>query len=262
MSRILIWVMILLCGIEGVKAEGETPKEPIQGGFAEIILGDLLKDPTIEKINYEVEEAEVTLSTSQLNHLRDSLEERIRGKEEPRFLYYYLLARVHCSFANLGEQFQDKEKVKRSLEEALVVCKEAIRYNRDFSDSHRLLSDIYGRLIPFKNLMIYGMLYGGRSKKEAELALRLNPKNPEAYLARGRGYFFTPVGFGGNKKKALEYFKEAVKVCPNYYMGYMWIGLWYSDRGREEEAKEAFKKVLELKPNSGWALYELKRLEE
>jgi len=229
--------------------------------FAEIILGDYLKDSSIYEMNQLIEDVEATLDINQLRLIENLLKEKIEKKTQPEFLYYYFLARNYINFANLYEQTQDKENIKRYLEEALSLSRKSIEHKKDFSDTHRLLSDIYGRLIPLKNPAIYGMLYGPRANKEVELAIKLNPQNPEAYLSRGTSYFFTPVVFGGNKKKALEYFEKAVSVCPDYYMSYMWIGIWYLKRGEKDKAKWYFKKSLELKPNFGWAIYELKRLE-
>jgi len=225
--------------------------------FSEIILGDILKTPEVNKINSLVEEAEETVNIDKLKAAEISLKKKIEKGAQPKFLYYYFLARIYFSFTNLYEQTQNKKMICNFLEKALPLCKKAIKDNRKFSDAHRLLSDIYGRLIPFKNPIIYGSLYGERSVKEAELAIKLNPQNPEAYLARGRSYFFTPTGFGGDKKKALEMFQKAAAVCPNYYLSYMWIGMWYRDRGEKDKSKEFFEKVLELKPNFGWARHEL-----
>jgi len=233
--------------------------------FSEIVLGDFFKDPSIRKINTLIEEAEATLDNDKLKEVERLIKLYIE-KEPKNFLFYYFLSRVQFSLFTLFEERGDiirgssPKKVGEFLDLSLQNAKKSINLNKNFSDAYRIASDIYGRLIPLKNPIFYGPLYGPRAEKLVEKAIKLNPKNPEAYLSKGRCFLFTPAPFGGSKKKALEYFKKAESVCPSYYMNYMWLGECYVETGKLEEAKESFKKALELEPRCSWAKWELERL--
>lgn len=250
----ILLILLLISSIANAEILMESPKEK---SFAEIVLEDLLKDSLVNRINSLVETVEATLEEKKLVEVEKLIEDCIK-KEPKNFLYYYFLARIHYSWVNFFDSVKtDKKRVEEYLESSLKICKKSIKLNRRFSDSYRLAGDLYGRLIDFRNPMIYGPLYGSKAHKLIEKARELNPQNPEGYLALGRSYFFTPIAFGGSKKKAMEYFEKAIELCPSYYMSYIWLGEVYLSTGKKTEAKALFQKALQLEPRSGWVKYEL-----
>lgn len=57
----------------------------------------------------------------------------------------------------------------------------------------------------------------------------------------------------GNCTKAVEILKKAIVIDPRYAPAYSWLGLCYVELRRNQEALAAFKKVVELAPNSEYA---------
>ncbi len=249
-----ILLILLICSIGNAESQMKLPEEK---SFAEIVLKDLFKDTLVNRINSLVEEVEATLEEKRLLEVEKLIKDCIE-KEPKNFLYYYFWARIHYSWVNLFDSVKiDRGKAQGYLESSLKICQRSIGLNREFSDSYRLAGDIYGRLLDFKNPIIYGFWYGSKAKKLVTKAIEINSQNPEGYLAFGRNYFFTPSAFGGSKDKAIRYFKKAIELCPGYYMSYIWLGKVYLSRGEKTEAKVLFQKALQLEPRSGWVKYEL-----
>lgn len=73
----------------------------------------------------------------------------------------------------------------------------------------------------------------------------------------------------GQYEKALELFKKAIELNPEFTEGYNNLGLTYTELKDEEKATEAFKKAIELDPdlsatynNLGYAFYRMGSYEE
>lgn len=88
---------------------------------------------------------------------------------------------------------------------------------------------------------------GSSAIKFYEKAQTLDPKSPKALLrigqlwTRARNY----VGRDG-QKGALDYYKEAVAVAPDFAPAYRELGELYAKAQRYEDAKENYKRFLEL----------------
>lgn len=100
-------------------------------------------------------------------------------------------------------------------------------------DAYVLLGEAYMDLDrPDKALEIYSDL------------VDYSPENVTAYL--GRGWIYLKVK--KDSKKALSDFKQAVKLEPNLFYGYYYLGITYGERGEQEQAAKAFKKALKIDP--------------
>ena len=54
----------------------------------------------------------------------------------------------------------------------------------------------------------------------------------------------------GNSAAAEAAYKKAISVRPKYWAVYNWLGVFYIDQSRYDEAAEMFKKVIELAPDN------------
>ncbi|MEW6104675.1 MAG: tetratricopeptide repeat protein [bacterium] len=99
-----------------------------------------------------------------------------------------------------------------------------------------------------------------KGKRVYRKGKKIDPNNPEVYLAEGRNYLFAPGFAGGSKKKAILSFKKAIEIFPNYHWSYLWLGQAYLVIGEKDKAMEQFKKALNLCPINSWAKYEIERL--
>ena len=90
-----------------------------------------------------------------------------------------------------------------------------------------------------------------------EKAIELNPKDADAYYNMGNAY--------NNKQdydKAIEYYEKAIKLNPKDAKAYYNMGYVYDDKQNYDKAIECYKKAIELNPeyanaynNMGYAYY-------
>lgn len=175
------------------------------------------------------------------------------------YLYYYYLAQTHNNFVNLYERETDKEMALKSIEAGIKEAKKSVRLNARFSNSHRLLGELYGRIIDYKG-GFSGAIYGPRAKKELLKALKLNPQNPRAYIGLGIWKLKAPEFFGGNIEKAIKNLKRAIQISPNIYEAYVWLGIAYKKKGKVNQAKVFLEKALAISPNNDWGKSELSKI--
>ncbi len=89
----------------------------------------------------------------------------------------------------------------------------------------------------------------GTAKALFEKALKVDPNSAVAHYYLGNIYRKT----GGSDEEldmATSEYKKAAEIKPDYAEPYMGLGLVYYRRGFNEEAKEAFRKYLELRPEA------------
>ncbi len=196
-----------------------------------------------------IEQAEVTEEWDRIVNAERAVLEALREATND-FLLKYFLARVYFIYGDLYRTHHKKKQAVLYLEKSLAEAKEVIALQDRFSDAHRLAGDIYGWLIDLKGPMFYGPFYGPKSDAFVQRGIERDPENPEVHLAQGRSYLYTPWLFGGNKNKAITSFKQALSICPDYYMGHFWLGEAYRIIGEKENARSAFQKALEIAPNS------------
>ena len=110
---------------------------------------------------------------------------------------------------------------ERDLNFAAEMFSRALEIDPDLALGHAGLSDVYA---------FQYMAYYDRSpqriadaRAEAEKALELNPKLPEAHRALGRYFMFT-----GDIETAEQAFKKAIEIAPNWHVGYRTLA-WLED---------------------------------
>ena len=58
-------------------------------------------------------------------------------------------------------------------------------------------------------------------------------------------------------EKAIEAFKQAIRIKPDYAEAHYWLGHCYSDLGLHREALEAFKQAVRIEPDDAFTQYSL-----
>ena len=117
--------------------------------------------------------------------------------------YYVALNEVLLSF-----MLKDSDQRDALLEDAQVYLDKAKELSKKNSEIITLQGFIYQATISV-NPMLRGFLYGTKSEKALEKALKLDKNNPRAYYLMAMNLMHTPSFFGGSKTKALENFKIA-----------------------------------------------------
>ena len=89
-----------------------------------------------------------------------------------------------------------------------------------------------------------------RDISHLDAAIRRNPGNATAYLARGRAYFAK-----GDDNNALSDLDAAIRINPSDAAGYVIRGILYGQMNRHDKVVSDMSEVILLKPESAMAYY-------
>lgn len=127
------------------------------------------------------------------------------------------------------------------LEFAMKMFEKALELDRDFALAHTGLADVH--------ISQYMGYYDRNPKRmelaklEAQKALQMNPRLPEAHRSLGRYYMFTD-----DLESAEKALRKCVEIAPKYSVGYRTLA-WLKDwQGDNENALLWAKRALELAP--------------
>lgn len=130
--------------------------------------------------------------------------------------------------------------------EALEVVESLIANNPNDADLYAWKGNAMGNLA--QGSPMDAMKYGMGAMQAYEKALEIDPENVMAHFGRGMGRLMAPEGFGGDLDGAIEDLEFVVKKDP-CHESYYRLGMAYKRKGLTDEAKKAFKKSLEIKPD-------------
>ena len=193
--------------------------------------------------------------------------ERLLMSQPDSWLVHYYLGLADSRLVSFYFSQDDKEKVKRYIDDGIKHLRLVIEKKEDFAEAHSLLSSLYGNKIGTNPML--GMTLGPKSGMEMGKAMSLQPKNPRNYLITGWSAFFTPKMFGGGKKKAKKNFEFAIAYFDSFMVknpilpewgkeeAYAWLGLVNTEFNEFEAAELNFSKALELNPDYGWVSHVL-----
>lgn len=174
------------------------------------------------------------------------------------FQTYLRTAQLEQWLCEAAHAHQDDKLVKKSAEAGISAAEKAVQLSPDSSEAHRLLGDLLGELIP--HVLAGGPRYGPRSTKEAEKAIELDPKNPNAFVARATNYFFAPAAFGGSKEKAIEMLKKAIELDPSSDTAHIRLAQVYLAQGQREDAVREINVARQLNPERVFTQHVYKQL--
>jgi tetratricopeptide (TPR) repeat protein/TolB-like protein len=145
------------------------------------------------------------------------------------------------AYASLGEAcliMYRLSKEKSWLKKAKSYCNRALKINKKLYKVHIISGYIHNEDRNYENAI-----------KDFQQALDINP---ECFLAC-QEMAITFDSFLGEKNKAEEEFKNAIKLRTDYWKGYEWLAFFYYNSGRHLEAEENLHKVIDLNPVNIWA---------
>src|SRR5882724_5251336 len=175
------------------------------------------------------------------------------ANEKNTFDAYLRLALFHEYLIEALQAKQDEKLIKMTAQAGIPIAEKAVKLNPDSSEAHQLLGSMLGELIPY--VFGGGMRYGSRSEKEVETAIKLNPKNSDAYVTRAISYLYTPAAFGGSRDKAFEMLHKAVEVDPSADTPHIWLAQTYLETGKHDDARREITEALRLNPERGFTQY-------
>jgi tetratricopeptide (TPR) repeat protein len=179
--------------------------------------------------------------------------------------YWAAYADYHAMIALMTT---DKDHAVEYIDRAIDVLESLVDHDEGFAEGWALLSTSYG--LKASTGSFAGMKYGPASAKAINTAMELAPHNPRVLLVAGISKYYTPAAYGGDKDRALAYFRQSAAILDSqsthattvepdwgHAEAYTYIGISMMDRGDIAAARSVFEHVLEIEPEFGWVKYEL-----
>jgi len=132
---------------------------------------------------------------------------------------------------------------QRSIEGAAEALEEAVELDPNFAPAQAELALAY-RFMPLY-LDLPKDKWVNKARPHAQRALELAPALAEAHAAMGYVLVYPET-----IDQAIDYFRSAVKLNPNYADAHKWLADFLDTTGRQVEAFEEHLKALELDPLS------------
>ncbi len=169
-----------------------------------------------------------------------------------------------------------------NLENAIILFKQAVAKDRNFTLAHAALGESYWRMYQRTDLTTYvdsatnslntargieeelipvqttmALLFQGTGDYDAAIDIYDNilandPRNDVALRGLGDAYKSKQ-----EFSKAEQYYKQAISLKPDYWAGYEKLGTFYMSRSKYEEALEPYQQVISLTPNNHLAFSNL-----
>jgi len=195
-------------------------------------------------------------------HLLETLEAELESihkqrSSNPQLIFLsalinYELAEWYLTYAKKWETKQDEKKGKRHLEKAWKLAQEAAALDKSLSEAYWLIAESTMRLIPFKGWR-FAAIHGAKAREAILNSIRLNQRNPRAYIALAKWYFFTPKEFGGDLERAIQILRKATQLeASNHekFLIHFWLGQIFFKKQDKLKAYNEIKKALLFYPNN------------
>ena len=157
------------------------------------------------------------------------------------------------------------DEAKRYLEKAEKNLRILEKEERNLSSVNSYRSAFYGYRIGMNHLL--APVIGIKSIDCAREAIRLDDKDPFAYVQNGNIEFYRPSVFGGSKSEAIKYYLKALQLMEadsalikenwNYLSLLTVIAQAYSYMDDYDLSVLYLKKILEIEPDFVWVRNEL-----
>jgi len=191
----------------------------------------------------------------------------MESKDRPtRSRQYINLGLADYRMANqLPEDAEPRRE--KAIEDAIGHLKRATNLDAKMADAWALLAGCYGQMMGMNPMQ--AMILDPKSSDALKKAKELAPKNPRIWIISGTQDYFTLSMFGGDKERALKKFKTAARfvdqetiedpLMPSWGHAdaYAWVGIAHLNAERDEKARSAFEKALDINPSYGWVKHVL-----
>jgi tetratricopeptide (TPR) repeat protein len=168
----------------------------------------------------------------------------------------YKLALANSYAAEVTTELRDKRKAEAFAEAGMASAQKLTASTAGNAEYHRLLGELCGQVIP-ANPIFGALKYGQCARDEIDKAIQLDAKLALAYVSRGVGNYYLPSSMGGGVDIALKDFDKALSIDPKLSDAYLWKGVALHKANRNNEARQAFQKALELDPQRLWTKQQL-----
>jgi tetratricopeptide (TPR) repeat protein len=181
----------------------------------------------------------------------------IAGKQANDAQAQYMLALADSVLAEVATELKDKNGGRAAAEAGIKAAERAVALKPDVAEHHRILGTLCGQVIPAN--VLAGLKYGRCAMDSINKAIELDPKSPLGYVSRGVGNYYLPGAFGGGAELALKDFQKAIQLDPKLAEAHLWMGIALRKLNRNEEARSALGKALQLNPDRLWTKQQLEK---
>ena len=147
------------------------------------------------------------------------------------------------------EMHDSKPARSAAAERGIVFGERAVALKPDAGEYYRVLGTLYGQAVTD---FLSGLRYGPKAKEAIAKAVETSPKSSNVYVARGVGNLYLPSQLGGGAEVAIPDFRKAIEIDPSNAEAWVYLGVALRNGKKEDEARKAFAKALELNPNRFW----------
>jgi tetratricopeptide (TPR) repeat protein len=166
----------------------------------------------------------------------------------------YRSALTYSYLAEVEIELHDRKAGRTAAEQGMKAGERAVAMKPDNAEYYRVLGTLYGQGVTD---MMSGLSYGPKAKSAINKAVEKAPKSSVMYVARGVGNYYLPSQLGGGSAAAIPDFQKAIELDSKNAEAYLWLGMSLRKEKREEEARKAFQKSLELNPARVWTKQQL-----
>lgn len=124
-------------------------------------------------------------------------------------------AQYYAAYSLIELAITSGKDIDPTCDRAEKYLEKAEKISNNHSENHVLRAYLLSARIK-ESPMMRGAKMGKESKKHLEAAMKANPDNPRYYFVRGMGMYYTPVVFGGGKKKAKPLLDKALAKYNSY----------------------------------------------
>lgn len=203
-------------------------------------------------------------STPKLSEVVTILEESIPyfTEIENKQLRYYWLAKVAYLKGVVEKERNNHEKAEEDFSFSKRMISESLDMG-DFSDGYRLLADVEGQLISYRNLY-YKTKFGPGIRGFIVKAIELDSGNGKAYISLAMYYRDAPLIAGGNLKKSESILKKMIDITHSdqidLFSLYLWIDTaWVNSDYNQEKVRDCIS-ILDLFSNQTDIDFMVKRI--
>ncbi len=176
----------------------------------------------------------------------------------------YWLAKATYLMGIIEKDRNNHEKAEKHFVSSKELILKSLEYD-DFSDGYRLLADVEGQLITYRDLL-YKTKHGPPIKNMITKAIKLDPDNAMAYLSLAMYYRDAPLIAGGDLKKSKAVLKEMVAITSydkmDLFSLYIWIETaWTNSDNNQEKVSNYISLLLDLFSNKSDIDFMAERIE-
>ena len=151
---------------------------------------------------------------------------------------------------------RERKPARQAAEQGIKLGEKAVALKPAAADNYRVLATLYGQAITD---VMSGLSYGPKAKTAIGKAVELAPKSSMVWVAHGVGNYYLPTALGGGPQVAITSLRKAIELDPNNAEAYLWLGVSLRKDGKDNEARQAFTKALQLNPSRVWVKQQLEK---